>query len=112
MIELLLYPILPFVFFPPLAFVVAGLFGWAYWRRRREPLLRRFGIALAITAWGLFGVYESTMYYWSRTVIAPIRVDLLLVTPIVYAVTIFGLVQAFMPRRALGRSALNRSDRA
>jgi hypothetical protein len=107
MIEFLFYPILPFVFFPPLAFVVAGLFGWVLWWRRREPFTRRFGIALAVAIWCLFGVYESTMYYWSRTVIAPIRVDLLLVTPFLYAVTVFGLVQAFMPRRAL-----NRSDRS
>jgi hypothetical protein len=107
MIEILFTPILPFVFFPPLAFAVAGLFGWAYWRRRREPFLGRFGVAFAVAIWCLFGIYESYMYYWSRTVIAPIRVDLLLVTPILYAVTIFGLIQVFMPRRAL-----NRSDRA
>jgi hypothetical protein len=107
MIDLLFNPILPFIFFPPLAFVVAGLFGWAYWRRRREPFIGRFGIVLAVAAWCLFGIYEIYMYYWSRTVIAPIRVDLLLVTPILYAVTIFGLVQASMRRRAL-----NRSDRS
>lgn len=112
MIEILFYPILPFVFFPPLAFVVAGFFGWAFWRRRGEPPMRYFGIVLALAAWCLFGVYESYMYYWSRTVIAPIRVDLLLVTPILYAVTIFGLIQATMRRRALNRSALNRSNRS
>ena len=104
MIELLFTPILPFVFFPPLAFLVAGGFGWAYWRRRKEPVTGRVGIALAIAAWALFGVYESYMYYWSQTVIAPIRVDLLLLTPILYGVTIFGLVQAFMRRRAVSRS--------
>lgn len=107
MIEILFYPILPFVFFPPLAFAVAGLFGWALWRRRGEPATRRFGIALTLAAWCLFGVYECYMYYWSRTVIAPIRVDLLLVTPVLYAVTIFGLIQAAMPRRTV-----NRSDRS
>ena len=73
----------------------------------REPFTRRFGIALTVAAWGLFGIYESYMYYWSRTVIAPIRVDLLLLTPILYAVTIFGLVQATMRCPALSRS--NRS---
>jgi hypothetical protein len=104
MIELLFYPILPFVFFPPLAFVVAGLFVWALWWRWREPFMRRFGIAMAVAAWGLFGVYECYMYYWSRTVIAPIRVDLLLLTPILYTVTIFGLVQAFMRRPSVSRS--------
>jgi hypothetical protein len=107
MTEVLFAPILPFVFFPPLAFVVAGGFGWAWRRRRREALAGRVGIAIAIAVWILFGVYESYMYYWSRTVIAPIRVDLLLLTPILYAVTVLGLVQAFMRRRPL-----NRSDRS
>lgn len=104
MIEILFTPILPFVFFPPLAFVVAGVFGWALWWRRREPFMGRYGIALAVAAWCLFGVYESYMYYWSRTVIAPIRVDLLLLTPVLYAVTIFGLIQVSMRRRTLSRS--------
>ena len=107
MVELLVYPILPFVFFPPLAFIVAGAFGWALWRRRGEPLARRFGITIAIAVWILFGIYESYMYYWSRSVIAPIRVDLLLLMPILYALTIFGLVQALMRRRSV-----NRSDRS
>ena len=66
-----------------------------------------WAIAIAIAAWILFGVYESYMYHWSRTVIAPIRVDLLLLTPILYAVTVIGLVQAFMRRHQL-----NRSDRS
>jgi len=83
---------------------VAGLFGWACWKRRGEPFVGRFGIALAVAVWALFGVYEGYMYFWSRTVIAPIRVDLLLLTPILYAVTILGLVQAFMRRRTLNRS--------
>ena len=104
MIEAFFYPILPFVFFPPLAFAVAGLFGWALWWRRREPFMRRCGIVLAVVVWCLFGVYESYMYVWSRTVIAPIRVDLFLLTPILYAATVFGLIQATMPRRAVSRS--------
>lgn len=107
MVELLVYPILPFVFFPPLSFVVAGVFGWALWRRRGEPLARRFGIAIAIAAWFLFGIYESYMHYWSRSVIAPIRVDLLLLVPILYALTIFGLVQALMRG-----GSVNRLDRS
>lgn len=106
MIELLFYPILPFVAFPPLAFVVAGAFGWVLWRCRKAPIAGRLGIIIAVAAWLAFGIYESYMYFWSRSVIAPIRVDLLLLAPLLYILTIPGFIQAILRRR------LNRSDRS
>jgi len=105
-IELIFYPILPFVAFPPLALVVAGAFGWALWRRRGAPIAGRLGIIIAVAAWLAFGAYESYMYVWSQSVIAPIRVDLLLLAPLLYVLTIPGLIQAFLQRR------VNRSDRS
>jgi len=39
----------------------------------------------------LYWLYESRMYEWSKTVVAPIRVDLLLIGPFLYLVTLLGI---------------------
>jgi len=104
MIELLFYPIVLFILFPPLALVPAGLFGWALWRRRAASWGIRAGILAAVLVWLLFGVYESFMLAWSKTVIAPIRVDLLLLAPVLYAVSILGAVLSWSGARRVSRS--------
>jgi len=106
MIQLFFYPIIPFVLFPPLAFIVAGGFGWMLWVCRKAPIFGRLGIIFAVAAWLAFGIYESYMYFWSRSVIAPIRVDLLLLAPLLYILTFLGLIQAISRRR------VNHSDRS
>ena len=51
-----------------------------------------------ITIWVVCGIYETFMYYWMQTVIAPIRVDLLLIVPLLYIVTIIGAVALKKPK--------------
>lgn len=52
----------------------------------------RLSVLAAGIIWLLFTSYEWRMSYWERTVIAPIRVDLLLLTPVLYVITVIGLV--------------------
>ncbi len=49
-------------------------------------------VLVAAALWGLYTAYEAYMFHWSKTVVAPIRVDLLLLAPILYAVTAAGVV--------------------
>lgn len=74
---------------PYLALIPALIFGIAY--RLRQPLAPRALLVAAVT-WALYAAYETYMYFWSRTVTAPIRVDLLLLTPILYLLTLIALV--------------------
>lgn len=89
-------PVLAFV--PALAFLLLAL---AMRGRARRPFL---ALAAASIVWTLFGVYETAMHEWEKTVTAPIRVDLILLTPVLWLVTIVAVVMALMsiarPRRA------------
>ena len=90
--ELIFLPMLIFLAVPYLAFVPAALFAACYWRARGFEGGRFSRALLILTAavWVAYGIYEIRMFYWSRTVIAPIRVDLFLAAPIIYLVTILG----------------------
>jgi hypothetical protein len=79
----------PFVKFPPLAFLPAAVF-FATWIRLRSK--NCIGILLTGIMWLLFGLYETGMYFWSRTVIAPIRVDLAMVSLVLFIVTAIGIL--------------------
>ena len=61
----------------------------------------RLSVLTAGVIWLLFTFYEWRMYYWERTVIAPIRVDLLLLTPVLYLTTGIGLIGSW---KTLSRS--------
>jgi hypothetical protein len=79
---------------PALAFVPAAVLAAVAFAARRLP---RHAPAFLWPAggaglWGAYGVYELRMQAWERTVTAPIRVDLLLIGPILYAVTIVAAV--------------------
>ena len=54
--------------------------------------LQRYVLLCSGIAWGLYGIYELAMREWSKTVVAPIRVDLLLVTPLLYLSTLLGAI--------------------
>lgn len=87
----LLLPILLFfaIALPPIALAPAIVFAIAYWRARpRAPWL----LLCATIVWMLYTIYEVYIFRWSQTVTAPIRVDLMLVAPILYAVTVAGLI--------------------
>ena len=60
-----------------------------------------------IIFWSVYGIYETYMYYWMKTVIAPIRVDLLLLTPVLYLlIIVFAVVILRTFRHKSARSTL------
>lgn len=46
------------------------------------------GTLVLLLLWGSYGVYEWRMQLWSNTVIAPIRLDLALVIPVLVVVSV------------------------
>ena len=89
--ELLFLPILLFVAVPPLALLPAAVFGYRAYRRwfgARRGFVR---LMVATVVWIAYAVYESSIYAWSQEVVAPIRVDLFLVAPLLYGATIVGI---------------------
>ena len=98
-----IFPILLNIFFIPirlcvaipyLAFLPAFLFGlYAYIDLKRGGSNKlRWGLLWPSIIWGIYGIYEVGMYFWSKTVDIPIRVDLLLVTPVIYLTTFMGII--------------------
>jgi hypothetical protein len=68
---------------PYLALVPALAFAAGF-----RALRGRRGAGLLLSAailWALYAAYETYMRHWSKTVVAPIRVDLLLLAPVLYA---------------------------
>lgn len=97
LLTLLSLPIVPFVSTPMLALAPAGAFGIA----SVATLPRKsVGLWCACVSWLLYLVYELRMHAWSQTVTAPIRIDMLLVVPFLWAVSIFGVVSWYRAARA------------
>jgi hypothetical protein len=103
-IELLYRPIRALHDEPLLAFVPGVLLGLMAHGCRRLPrhAAARLWTTVAAGMWGAFGIYELRMQAWERTVTAPIRVDLLLIGPILYAATLVATI-AWARRRRGGR---------
>ena len=82
-----------FVDHPWSALVVSGLFAalWVWRGRRRKALGVTITAALPALAWFAYAVYEWRMALWSDSVIAPIRVDLLIVIPALLAISLLGV---------------------
>lgn len=82
-----------FVDHPWTALAVAAFFAllWALRARKRSRALA-VTAALPTLAWLAYAVYEWRMSIWSATVVAPIRVDLLIVIPALLGVTLLGTV--------------------
>ena len=91
------WPTVLWIEYPALTLVPVVLFGAALWRARRAGRRTR-GVLAAAVLWGLYAVYEGVMYLWARHVVAPIRIDLLLLGPLMYLVTAFGLVSWWRSR--------------
>jgi len=83
--------------------IPAAIFVGLYFKKRNgiSKVSRILTICVALV-WTIYGLYETGMYFWMKTVIAPIRVDLLLIVPILYLVTIVGTI-------ALIKSKIKRS---
>ena len=90
MIEFILSPFKIFTNFPLAALIPAILF-FFLWRKRRSKL-----ILSAVILWVVYTAYESYMtYIWSPTVSGPIRVDILLVAPVLYLMSIVAVIKFF-----------------
>jgi hypothetical protein len=89
---------------PVLAFVPAAAFALLAWRMRGRARFAYIALAATAILWTLFGVYETAMHEWEKTVTAPIRVDLLLLAPVLWLVTMTAvgamLLSIAHPRRA------------
>lgn len=93
----------PFVWFPWLAFVPGVLFGLHWWRSGRNRW-----VLVGATAWVGFGLYEFRMQAWSKTVVAPIRVDLFFVAPILLGMSVLAVVGIMRNHRT--RNPRNREE--
>ena len=91
--DIFFFPIRLCIAFPYLAFLPAFLFGlFAYIDlKRRGSNKLRWGLLWPSIIWSIYGIYEISMYSWSKTVDIPIRVDLVLVTPVIYLITFMGI---------------------
>jgi hypothetical protein len=75
------------------------------WARYRPAPRARLLLFTAI-AWMAYAAYETRMYFWAKTVSVPIRVDLLLIGPALYVITLGALVRWWNLRR--GDAAVTR----
>jgi len=81
--------VIPFVAWPWLALVPAALLLWLYRASRRGAA------ALGATSWAFYAVYEYAMHRrWLCSGECNIRVDLLLVYPLLVAVSVWAIVAA------------------
>ena len=105
--ELIFLPMNLIMIFPPIAALIAVGFGYCWLSLLRGKWVARgpFGLKSVLAAallWLCYFFYESFMYYWSRSVIAPIRVDLLLIAPLLYLISFFGAVACVSAARKGG----------
>jgi hypothetical protein len=92
--NLLLFPFFGYVAFPGLALLPAAIFGAMYFYRRRNSSL------IAALLWGAYALYESLMK--ARILCSGecnIRIDLVLLIPILWVAVIVGVVQFFRKNR-------------
>ena len=91
MLDILLGPVVAIHGRPVLAFLPAAAFALLAWRMRGRGRFPFAAPAAASALWTLFGVYETAMHEWEKTVTAPIRVDLILLAPVLWIVTTVGI---------------------
>jgi hypothetical protein len=95
--KMVCYPVNWFIERPYLAILPVLIFGFCYLglRSGSAKIARRTALTAAIL-WLLYAIYEWRMFLWSRTVSAPIRVDLLLIAPVLYLTTVAGVVASIV----------------
>ena len=103
--ELLFAPLWLVMAFPWLALVPASAFGACFARHRTRLATPRDRLSLLLPAllWLAYAPYEWLMLQWSKEVVAPIRIDLLVIGPLLYASTFVG-VRAWVRARRDARA--------
>ena len=91
-LDILLGPVVAIHDRPVLAFLPAAAFALLSWRMRGRGRFPFAALAAASALWTLFGIYETAMHEWEKTVTAPIRVDLVLLAPVLWIVTMIGII--------------------
>jgi hypothetical protein len=76
--------------YPALTLVPVVVFGAAFWQLRRAERRSR-GLLVVTVIWLMYATYEGVMFVWAQQFIAPIRIDLIVLGPAMYAVTGFGV---------------------
>jgi hypothetical protein len=93
MLEIVFLPFVILASLPGTTFIPGIIFIVLYFvRRRKIARINRQIVVGTSFVWLIYGIYETRMYYWMKTVIAPIRVDLLLIAPILYLLAIIGTI--------------------
>ena len=94
----MLRPLALFIEYPWLAAIIGVLFVAAGWRRRR------WGIIVAGLVWAVYSAYEAGMHQrWLCTGECNIRVDLLLIYPVLLLISagaLWSLYRARVPGRS------------
>lgn len=87
MIEILFLPMQPFLALPWLALVPAAAFGLCFWGRAQRASWRGLRSLLAALAWTVYAGYETAVQLGTAGD-AAIRIDLLIVAPLLYLVSV------------------------
>ena len=104
--ELLFYPFAVLIAIPGGGLLPAPLLFFAFFRcKQRLGGFNRGLVLFSTLAWFGYGIYETRMYFWMQTVSAPIRVDLLLIAPILSALTLWSLIVLVRRRKQPTHSA-------
>lgn len=102
-LSLVFAPFVLFIVLPPAALVPAvALMTCSRRLRAGIPRSGRLLVAAAIGGWLAYAAWESAVWVWSRDVIAPIRVDLLLIAPGLYGLTFVAVRTCWRAGRAQG----------
>jgi len=83
------------------ALLPAGIFLGGWWTSPRNAASS--GALIAGIAWLMYTIYETRMYFWAKTVHAPIRVDLLIIVPVLCLLSIVGVVSWVIGERRARR---------
>ena len=95
MMELIYLPFQVFLLFPPLAFLVAIVFLILFINIHKKAETLNYILLITVLCWIVYGLWEIKMLYWSKTVVAPIRVDLIFIAPLLYTVSLAGFISYY-----------------
>ena len=99
--DLIFLPFQIFILFPPFAFLAALIFLFLFLGVRKNVKPSKYLLLLTVFLWVIYGTWEIKVFYWSKTVITPIRMDLLIIVPILYIASIAAVLSPDLcPTRA------------